>query len=326
MYAGHTRGLEESGVAPSDVANRNQALPAIRTRQTDAGLRWTLGPMKLVAGVFDVRKPYFTTDERNVFTTLGDVQHRGIEMSLSGKPVPALSVVAGAVLMRPRVTGAPVREGRIGDRPVGQTDRLLRADLDYRPSQLPQWSFDLATTYTGDRVSSRDNRAEVPAYTLVDLGARYRFEIGRSKATLRLQVANVGGRLHLEHLRQQQLWPNRRTSVPDAARRRYSLVLKAIDNYPGNPARVLANDGHFVSIKATILEVPEPSTYALAIMSMVSLGRRHSSSSSCLNDISLDPSRPAPFLLMGPAFFLRFEECSARTLASPCARAPVCAF
>ena len=44
------------------------------------------------------------------------------------------------------------------------------------------------------------------------------------------------------------------------------------DNYPGNPARVLANDGHFVSIKATILEVPEPSTYALAIMSMVSLG------------------------------------------------------
>jgi hypothetical protein len=44
------------------------------------------------------------------------------------------------------------------------------------------------------------------------------------------------------------------------------------DNYPGNPARVLANDGHFVSIKATILEVPEPSTYALAAMSFVSLG------------------------------------------------------
>ncbi len=30
VYAGYTRGLEESGIAPINAANRNEALPAIR--------------------------------------------------------------------------------------------------------------------------------------------------------------------------------------------------------------------------------------------------------------------------------------------------------
>lgn len=193
LYAGHTRGLEESGVAPDDAANRNQALPAIRTRQTDAGLRWTLrNEMKLVAGVFDVRKPYFITDERNVYGPLGEVRHRGVELSLSGRPSDNLSLVAGAVLMRPRVSGEAVRQGRVGERPIGQAERVLRTDLEYRPPRLPGWSFDLAMSHYGERVASRDGINRVPAYTLADVGARYRFRLGKAPASLRLLVANVG--------------------------------------------------------------------------------------------------------------------------------------
>ncbi|WP_158549410.1 TonB-dependent siderophore receptor [Lysobacter silvisoli] len=193
LYAGHTRGLEESGVAPDDAANRNQALPAIRTRQTDAGLRWTLGNgMKLVAGGFDVRKPYFVTDENNVFGPLGEVRHRGMELSLSGALNDRFNLVAGAVLMRPRVSGAAVREGRVGERPIGQAERVLRGDLEYRPPALPGWSFDVAMSHYGERVASRDGVNRLPAYTLADVGARYRFKLGAAPASLRLLVANVG--------------------------------------------------------------------------------------------------------------------------------------
>ncbi|MBL8297843.1 MAG: TonB-dependent receptor [Rhodanobacteraceae bacterium] len=192
LYAGHTRGLEESGIAPADVANRNEALPAIRTQQSEAGLRWAISPsMKLVAGLFDVRKPYFTTNDSDVYTTLGEVQHRGLELSLSGKPAESLSLVVGAVLMRPRVTGAAVESGSIGNKPVGQSDHLLRADIDYRLPFAPSWSVDLSTTYSGARTASRDGKNRVPAYAVLDIGARYRFQIGPAKSTLRLQVANV---------------------------------------------------------------------------------------------------------------------------------------
>lgn len=192
LYASYTRGLEESGLAPNSAANRNEALPAIRTRQADAGVRWALTPrMKLVAGVFDVAKPYFNTDEANVYTVLGDVRHRGVELSLSGSPTDSLSLVAGAVLMQPRVTGPAVEQGRVGRRPLGQAERILRGNVEYRPPVLPGFSVDIALSHFGDRPASRDNAVILDAYTTIDLGARYRFKIGQSPATFRVQVANL---------------------------------------------------------------------------------------------------------------------------------------
>lgn len=191
-YASYAEGLEESGVAPDDVVNRNEALPAIHTRQLDAGLRWQLRPgLKLIAGLFDVRKPYFTTDAANRYAIAGDVRHRGAEFSLAGAPAPQWNVVAGAVLMRPRVSGEAVRSGVIADRPVGQPGRVLRADLEFRPARASAWSFDAALLNTGARPATRDGRVELPATTTLDLGLRYRFRAGAANATLRLQLANV---------------------------------------------------------------------------------------------------------------------------------------
>jgi iron complex outermembrane receptor protein len=192
LYASYTRGLEESGLAPNSAANRNEALPAIRTRQADAGIRWAILPaMKLIAGVFDVRKPYFNTDEANVFAILGDVRHRGVELSLVGNPTDQLSVVAGAVLMAPRVTGAAVALGRVGGKPLGQSATVLRGNGDYRLGFLPGVSLDLALSWYGRRPASRDNLVWVAPYALIDTGARYRFKLGQSPATFRVQVQNM---------------------------------------------------------------------------------------------------------------------------------------
>ncbi|PKP96226.1 MAG: TonB-dependent receptor [Alphaproteobacteria bacterium HGW-Alphaproteobacteria-13] len=195
LYAGYTRGLEESGLAPNNAANRNEALPAIRTRQADAGIRWTISPrMKLVAGVFDVRKPYFSTDEANAYTVLGDVRHRGAELSLSGNPVDGLNIVAGAVLMQPRVTGEAVELGRVGRKPLGQPATVLRVNADYRFAFLPGLSVDLALSWYGSRPASRDNLVSVDPYAMIDIGARYRFKLGKSPATFRVQMQNVTNR------------------------------------------------------------------------------------------------------------------------------------
>lgn len=191
-YAGFTRGLEETGIAPGNAANRNQALPAIVTRQIDAGLRYALGPnLRLVAGVFRVQKPNFTTDTQNVFTALGDVRHEGVELSLTGEVIQGLSLVSGAVLMRPRVSGPAVRARLIGDEPVGQTERTVRVNLNYRLPLLHGVSLDAGMLDTASRVAASDNRVSAPALTTFDVGARYRFSIAAVPATLRLQVKNV---------------------------------------------------------------------------------------------------------------------------------------
>jgi iron complex outermembrane recepter protein len=41
------------------------------------------------------------------------------------------------------------------------------------------------------RMASSDNQLSIPARSVLDVGARYRFQIGRAPATLRLYVGNV---------------------------------------------------------------------------------------------------------------------------------------
>ncbi|HEX8415275.1 MAG TPA: TonB-dependent receptor [Sphingomicrobium sp.] len=192
FYGSYTRGIEESGIAPDSAVNRTQALPAILTTQADAGLRWTLpGGMRLVAGLFDVQKPYFAADERNVFAELGVVRHRGAELSMAGSPVDNLTVVAGAVLMRPRVTGEPVEAGRVGRRPVGQTVRLLTFNAQYAVPALQGLTLTFNASHHGDRVADTINLVQVPPQTIIGVGFRHRFELGKTPALLRFQVTNV---------------------------------------------------------------------------------------------------------------------------------------
>ncbi|MCE3004611.1 MAG: TonB-dependent receptor [Xanthomonadaceae bacterium] len=199
IYAGVARGLEESGVAPASAVNRNAALPAIETAQADAGVRWRVTQeMRFVAGVFEVRKPYFNLDERSVWRELGDVRNRGIELSLSGELREGLSAVAGAILLDSEVTGDAVTIGRVGRRPVGSTPRVLLLNMNWSPGVLPDTSFDIGVLHSGPIVASRNNVVHLPAYTSLDLGVRREIRFGPHPARIRVQATNVTDRDRFE--------------------------------------------------------------------------------------------------------------------------------
>ncbi|USI77621.1 TonB-dependent receptor [Sphingopyxis sp. USTB-05] len=192
VYGSYTCGLEESGTAPGNAANRNEALPAIRTKQIDVGVRLSVAPgLRLLAGAFDITKPYFSTDEDNIFTALGQVRHRGFEISMTANPTKQVSIVAGAVVMDPKVTGEAVELGRVGRRPLGQEKVTFTGDVDYRLPWLDGASLDLSLTWTGRRPSSRDKVVSTDPYLNLDLGARYAFKLGNFPALLRLQLRNL---------------------------------------------------------------------------------------------------------------------------------------
>jgi iron complex outermembrane receptor protein len=191
-YASYTRGLEESGTAPNSARNRGEALPAIRTRQADAGVRYTFTQhLKLIAGVFEVRKPYFTLDGENRFRPLGDVRHRGVEISISGSARDDLDIVAGAVLLDAEVSGPDVTNGEVGSRPVGRARREFLLTSDWRVPVLQSLSLDVGAQHTSSVPATLDNLVELPSRTLVNLGGRYRFRVAGTPATLRLSIVNV---------------------------------------------------------------------------------------------------------------------------------------
>jgi iron complex outermembrane receptor protein len=197
VYAGMVRGLEESGFAPENAANRNETLPASRTRQMDGGVRFKLWTTTAMVSAFQIEKPYFSFDAANRFTVQGDVRHRGVEASVSGAVGPRLTVVGGAVLMKPEVIGEARALGRVGPRPVGVPATLIRLDAEYR---LPVDGLGLTASVvrTGRRAASARQYAELggsqlfaPAFTTLDIGARYRFKLDRHPMSFRVLLANA---------------------------------------------------------------------------------------------------------------------------------------
>jgi len=199
VYGGYTTGLEESGIAPPGAVNRNAAAPAIHTRQGDAGLRYRFGArLSLVAGIFDVRKPYINVDTASFYRQLGEERHRGVELSLAGQLSRNLSMVAGALFIDARVSGEAVDSGLIGPRPVGSTPRRLQLNLDWHLPFFDPLSLSFVAENRGPTVASAQAYASlagrqlvVPGRTTIGLGARYRFRIADTPATLRVQADNL---------------------------------------------------------------------------------------------------------------------------------------
>lgn len=192
FYAGYSKGLEESPVAPDIAVNRGEAPPAILTEQMDAGFRYALTPaVKLVAGVFDVRKPYFALDPARVFRQLGEVRNRGIEMSLAGQLTPRLSLVLGAVVLDARVSGDQVDQGLIGRKPIGAAPLTASGAVNWNVPWIQGLSFDVAYESFSERVANRANTFEIPGRYVASLGGRYRFDLFGRPATFRAQMASV---------------------------------------------------------------------------------------------------------------------------------------
>jgi len=189
-YASLTRGLEDSGLAPPSATNRGQLLPPSRTGQEEAGVRYTSGATTVVAGLFEVYKPYYNVGGDGSYAWLGTESHRGAELSLNAEPIRGLTTVLGAVLMSPQVAVASGAIG-VGSAPVSQPRRILQLALDYRPSGWPRLSLDMTATQQGREPVRLDDGAYNPTQTIVTVGARYRFGATNRPVTLRVQVQNI---------------------------------------------------------------------------------------------------------------------------------------
>ena len=192
LYGSYTRGMEEAGFAPESATNRGEALPASLTEQTDAGLRYKLGERTtLIAGVFEVKKPYFDRNAANLFTQVGALSHRGVELSVSGRPLPGLTVVGGVMLLKARIEASAAVASFIGAVPAGRPNRNVRLNLQYGPTSWQGLSVDAQFNQDGSAYANRTNTLQLDSNATLDLGARYVFKAFGTSAQLRARLLNV---------------------------------------------------------------------------------------------------------------------------------------
>jgi len=192
LYAGYTQGLEDSGVAPNTAKNSGAVLPASLTWQVDAGLRYALTPQfKIIAGVFELQKPYFNLDSNNIDRELGEQKAKGLELSIAGEPFPHFHLNVGILADRVGITGPDLAAEGVGPIAVGQPHFMYVASANYSLPWWPALSLDISATHFGDQPESVDNRIYTPATTQVNVGGRYKFTAFGTNNSLRVQVQSL---------------------------------------------------------------------------------------------------------------------------------------
>jgi iron complex outermembrane receptor protein len=192
VFGSWMTGLEESGVAPTSAINRDDVLPPVEAEQFELGLRHAITPgLTVIGAVFDVSKPTNGFRADRSFGLVGQVRHRGFEGSIAGQLDANTSVVVGAVVFEPKVTGPLVDAGAVGSRAAGISQVIANANIERQLGG--DWSVDAGLSYTGERWADTANSFKTPAVTTVNIGTRRKFELAGRPAELRILGSNLTG-------------------------------------------------------------------------------------------------------------------------------------
>ena len=191
FYGSYVQGLEGAALAPVTAVNRGEPPAATRTWQVDGGLSYAPAEkVRMIIGAFEIHKPYLNLDTANVYGPLGNVTNSGLESSLAYSNA-GLTVLAGAVWIRPHLELTVPEPGVIGSEPIGPVPLTVTANLDYAPAKWGPWAASLQWNRLSSRVETSDDREWLPALATVGAGVRYQWKSGDKSWTLRFDGFNL---------------------------------------------------------------------------------------------------------------------------------------
>lgn len=197
LYANYVQGLSPGQVVGVGYANEGETLAPYKTRQFEVGLKWRMGELTHTFAAFEIRKPSVVTATGNVLSADGQQRNRGLEWTVFGKLTPDLGVLGGVTYTRASLTRTQggVDEGKT---PWGVPRWLANLGLEWAVPGVPGLSLNGRVNHTGSSWFDTRNIAKVPAWTTVDLGARYASRIAGKSVVFRAGVSNVANKAYWE--------------------------------------------------------------------------------------------------------------------------------
>lgn len=203
-YASWGQGIE-SEVAPNRAryTNAGQALPALKSRQLELGLKQRSETLQWQLALFDVRRPAWSDLRADTGLDEGDcsdarpctrradgsARHRGVEAEAEWQ-LGALSLRGSVLALQARRQGAANAE-RNGLRPTNVPERSAKLQAAWNLAAVPGLALLGFVTHEGGRMVLPDNRVATDGWTRLDLGLRYVQRVDGARWIWRLGVDNV---------------------------------------------------------------------------------------------------------------------------------------
>jgi len=193
-YANYIEGLLPGEVAPASsggepIENAGEVFDPYSAEQIEVGVKYDAGQYGGSLSVFNTSKQSSIVED-NVFSTDGEQQNQGLELSVFGMPTSNLRVLGGFTWLDAEMT--KTQDGTLdGKTAIGVPDLQANINLEWDVDALPGLTVDARAAYTSKQYASADNSLEVDASNRFDLGVRYSFFAGMTDITLRARVDNV---------------------------------------------------------------------------------------------------------------------------------------
>jgi iron complex outermembrane recepter protein len=207
-YVSAGQGIE-SDVAPNRAryVNAGEALPALKSRQVELGVKHASEPFDWRLAAFDIRRPATgdfhaddgaaalddcSDDDPCLRRTDGTATHRGIEAEAEWR-AGDFSLRGSAMLLRAR-RGGSSNAAVNGLQPTNVPTRSLKLQAAYNVAAVPGLALIGFVTHEGRRRVVPDNSVATPGWTRIDLGARLTQRVGEQTLVWRLGVDNATDR------------------------------------------------------------------------------------------------------------------------------------
>lgn len=189
LYANRIEGLAPGPIAPSTASNSGQMFAPYRTKQIEAGIKLDQGTFGAQLGVYRIEQPQGLTSG-GVYSVDAQQRNRGIEFSVFGEPLTGLRLLAGGTLMDTELSGT-AGGANDGNRAVGVPQFQYNLSADWDVPGVNGLAVNALLQRTGGQYYDSGNTLSIPAWTRVDLGARYAFKLDERDITLRAGLENV---------------------------------------------------------------------------------------------------------------------------------------
>ncbi len=203
LYASWGQGVELEAVPnkPALFANPGQVLPALKSEQTEIGIKWQAhARLLLTAAAFSIDKPYADDLPGTVADPLPlrvagakTARHRGFELTAGGRVDSALSLQASLMALDAVYTQA-IDPALIGQRVTNVPRYKGALFADYKIAAVTGLSINALASFEGSKTVTTDGSVELPRAWQLDAGGSYQQRLAGHVTTWRLNVENVTNR------------------------------------------------------------------------------------------------------------------------------------
>ena len=187
VYANYLEGLSNGGTAPLTAANPGEQLGPIVSDSIEVGAKFNIGTIGVDAALFQIRDTTSGVDQStNIFGEVGERRIRGLEITAFGEVIDDLRLLGGATFYDSEITES-ADPANIGEDGRGIPDYVLTLGLEYDVPVFDGLTLTGGVRHQGEAKVALGNDVEIPAWTTVDLGARYSFD----RYTARFGVENL---------------------------------------------------------------------------------------------------------------------------------------